>query len=103
MQDALDLTSAAQESDPARLAATLRDLLVNLVDMADEHGFALTDPAMEVDPDLLRKLEELEGREMALFAAAQRAGVLRAELPVRWVGNAVYGLLVAVRESLAQG
>ncbi|GAA2361719.1 TetR/AcrR family transcriptional regulator [Nonomuraea africana] len=103
VQDTVDLAAAAQESDPARLTATLRDLLVSLVDMADEHGFALTDPAMEVDPGLLRKLEELEGREMALFGAAQRAGVLRADLPVRWVSNAVYGLLVAVRESLRRG
>ncbi|MEU7900097.1 TetR/AcrR family transcriptional regulator [Nonomuraea sp. NPDC049152] len=102
-QDAVGLTAAAQESDGDRLRDTLRELLTALVEVADEHGFALTDHAMGVNPDLLHRSDELEEREIALFAAAQRAGVLRADLPVRWISNTWYGLLVAVRESLRRG
>ncbi|MGV9308163.1 MULTISPECIES: TetR/AcrR family transcriptional regulator [unclassified Nonomuraea] len=102
-QDSVGITAAAAESDPDRLRGTLSDLLTALVDVADEHGFALTDHAMSVNPGLLRRADELEDREIALFAAAQRAGVLRAGLPVRWISNAWYGLLVGARESLRRG
>ncbi|MFE3449901.1 TetR/AcrR family transcriptional regulator [Nonomuraea sp. NPDC059194] len=102
-QESVAITAAARESDPGRLREALRELATGLVDVADEHGFALTDHAMSVHPDLLRRADELEEREIALFAAAQRAGLLRADLPVRWISNTWYGLLVAVRESLRRG
>ncbi|WP_327091396.1 TetR/AcrR family transcriptional regulator [Nonomuraea sp. NBC_01738] len=91
------------ECTAAQLRVLLHDLLASLVEVADEHGFALTDHAMAVDPDLLRRAEELEEREIALFVAAQRAGVLRGDVPPRWISNMVYGLIVAVRESLRRG
>ncbi|WP_157245696.1 TetR/AcrR family transcriptional regulator [Nonomuraea typhae] len=78
-------------------------LLIKTLDSIDEHGFALTENALSGYEDLVRRAEELEKVEIALFAAAQRAGVLRAELPVRWVSNTVYGLLVAIRDSLRRG
>lgn len=87
----------------ARLRQTLDDLLVGLLDSADEHRFALTDHAMAVVPELLSRANELEEREIELLAAAQRAGILRAGLPVRWLSNTVFGLLVAARESLQRG
>ncbi|MEU6998473.1 TetR/AcrR family transcriptional regulator [Nonomuraea sp. NPDC046570] len=103
VQEAVGLTEATASADPARIAATLREMLTGLVDTADEHGFALTDHAMAVHPELLRRSDELEEREVAFFEAAQRAGVLRADQPARWVSNTVYGLLIAVRESLRSG
>ncbi|MFI6496092.1 TetR/AcrR family transcriptional regulator [Nonomuraea typhae] len=89
--------------DADGLKDLLDRLLIKTLDSLDEHGFALTEHALSRYEDLVRRSEKLENEEIALFAAAQRAGVLRAELPVRWVSNTVYGLLVAIRDGLRQG
>ncbi|SEK89316.1 hypothetical protein [Nonomuraea pusilla] len=94
---------AAASSDPGEVGRALDALLSGLIEVADEYGFGLTDHALAVHPELSRRAEELEEREIALYTAAQRTGLLRADLPVRWISNTVYGLLVAVRESLRRG
>ena len=71
---------------------------------SDDFGFALTDTL----PALVRRptwpaSQELFDREVAFYAAAQRAGVLRDDVPPVWLGHAVYGLLVAAREALRLG
>ncbi len=86
-----------------RLEETLHALVMGNIGAAEEHGFALTEHLMGVDPELVRGAEALEDREVALIESCQRAGILRADLPARWVNNALYGLLVAVRESLRNG
>ncbi len=73
------------------------------VDDSDEFGFALTDHVVLANADLVARTERLADREAALFAAAQAAGVLRAGVPPRWFGHAVYGLLVAGREAVRIG
>ncbi|MFI7420646.1 TetR/AcrR family transcriptional regulator [Nonomuraea sp. NPDC049684] len=103
LQARADVVAAAASDDPGELRRALEILLEGWIEMADEYGFGLTDYAMAVHPELLRRADELEEREIALFAAAQRAGLLRADLPARWISNTVYGLLVAVRESLRRG
>ncbi|NRQ31766.1 TetR/AcrR family transcriptional regulator [Nonomuraea sp. NN258] len=103
VQRAAGIIDAAASADPAAIERALGDLLTGLIEVADAYGFGLTDHAMAVNPDLLRRSDELEEHEIALFAAAQRAGLLHASLPPRWVSNVVYGLLVAVRESLRRG
>ncbi|MFI6595710.1 TetR/AcrR family transcriptional regulator [Nonomuraea sp. NPDC050536] len=95
-----DEAGIADAADPE---AALRALLLGLIGCADEYGFGLTDYALGTDPELLRRSDELEEREIAFYVAAQRAGVIRADLPPRWISNTVYGLLVAVRESLRRG
>ena len=61
------------------------------------------DYTLMIEPELRRRAEELEARELEFYAAGQRAGALRADLPVRWVSNTVYGLMATVRESLRHG
>ncbi|MBW8481598.1 TetR/AcrR family transcriptional regulator [Actinomadura parmotrematis] len=101
--DSAGIDAAAASGDPARLAAALDALLRAYVVDADEHGFALTDHFVAHLPDLVERGEALEEREIAFYAACRRAGVLRADLPARWMSNAVYGLMVAVRDSLRHG
>ncbi|RJL27131.1 TetR/AcrR family transcriptional regulator [Bailinhaonella thermotolerans] len=101
--DEAGVDEAAASGDPARIEATLRDLLATLADVAHEYGYALTEHGLESDPELVARFERLEARELALYGAAQRAGVLRDDMPVRWVSNAVYGLLIGVRDSLRWG
>lgn len=103
VQRAVHLREATASADAAVVERTLRALLAGLVEVADEHGFALTDNALVEHPDLLARSDALEEHEIALIGAAQRLGVLRADLPARWVSNTVYGVLIAVRESLRRG
>ncbi|RFU40385.1 TetR/AcrR family transcriptional regulator [Actinomadura logoneensis] len=102
-QDAAGIDDAAASGDPDRLAAALRAMLTAFVVDADDFGFALTDHFVNRVPELVAWGARLEEREIAFYAACQSAGVLRADLPVRWVSNTVYGLMISVRESLRRG
>ncbi|GAA4956228.1 TetR/AcrR family transcriptional regulator [Nonomuraea thailandensis] len=97
------VAAATASGDPEALEQALNALLEGVIDVADEYGFGLTDDRLATHPELRRRTDELEEREVALYAAAQRAGLLRTDLPARWISNTVYGLLVTVRESLRNG
>ncbi|MEV4178295.1 TetR/AcrR family transcriptional regulator [Nonomuraea sp. NPDC049709] len=103
VQESSGIVEATAATDPEVVRRAMNALLAGLIDVADEYGFGLTDYAMAVHPELARRSDELEEREIAFYAAAQRAGLLRADLPARWISNTVYGLLVTVRESLRRG
>ncbi|GAA5066534.1 AcrR family transcriptional regulator [Thermocatellispora tengchongensis] len=94
---------AIADGSAERLEAALRRYVSELITQSEEFGFALTDSLIAVLPELQAYSRELEDRDEALAAAAQRAGVLRPDVPPRWVGNAVYGLLISVRDSLRNG
>ncbi|MFI0450932.1 TetR/AcrR family transcriptional regulator [Actinomadura sp. 6N118] len=102
-QNEARMAEAAASGDPEQIIAALRTLMRLFVIDADQYGFALTDYFIAEMPDLVARANELEEREVAFYAAAQRAGVLRSDLPVRWIGFTVYGLLVAARDSLRYG
>lgn len=70
---------------------------------AEEFAFALTEHSLRDFPDLVARSDSLEAVEAALFAAAQRAGVLRPDVPPVWLSHVVYGVMVAVREALRDG
>lgn len=102
-QNEAGMAAAADSGDPERIAATLSEMMRLFTADADEYGFALTDHFLAAMPDLVARADELEEREVAFYEAAQRAGVLRADLPVRWISNAVLGILIAARDSLRRG
>lgn len=97
------MAEATGSNDPEAIGRAMSALLAGLIEVADEYGFGLTDYALAVHPELKRRADELEEREIAFYAAAQHAGLLRADLPARWISNTVYGLMVTVRESLRRG
>lgn len=97
------VADAAASGDPTRIRAALEDLLAQFVADAEAAGIALTDPTVINEPGLRARAEVLFAEEVALYAAAQEAGVLRADVPARWLGHTVYGLLVSVRDALVAG
>jgi hypothetical protein len=54
-------------------------------------------------PELVARADGLFEREIEFYAAAQAAGVLRADVPPRWIGHSMYGQLVAARDALREG
>ncbi|WP_370247978.1 TetR family transcriptional regulator [Nocardioides sp.] len=101
--DAAGADECAASGDPDRLRGCLHDLMSRYLLDADDFGFALTDGYLTSAADLIARSDRLFDREVALWAAAQAAGVLRADVPARWLGHAVYGVLVAAREALREG
>jgi AcrR family transcriptional regulator len=101
--DAADLEAVAASGEADRIRAVVEGLVRGYVEDSDDFGFALTDHVILANADLIARTEALADREATLWAAAQSAGVLRTGLPPRWVGHAVYGLLVAGREAVRLG
>lgn len=97
------LAAAVASADPAQIRACLDDMIGRFVVDADEYGIALTDPTVVNGPALRERADELFAEEVALYAAAQAAGVLRSNVPARWLGHSLFGLLVAVRDALVAG
>ncbi|MCR1782167.1 TetR/AcrR family transcriptional regulator [Nocardioides carbamazepini] len=97
------LAEAVASADPERIRACLDDVIGRFVVDADEHGIALTDPTVVNAPALRERADELFTQEITLYAAAQAAGLLRSDVPARWLGHTVYGLLVAIRDALLAG
>jgi hypothetical protein len=77
--------------------------VLGYVDDSDTFGFALTDHVILANAALEQRTLVLADREAVLVAAAQEAGVLRRDLPLRWFGHVTYGLLVAAREAVRIG
>lgn len=101
--DAVDVEAVAASGDAATIRAALEALVLGYVDDSDAFGFALTDHVILANAALEQRTHALADREAVLFAAAQASGVLRADLPLRWFGHAIYGLLVAAREAVRIG
>ncbi|KRC46257.1 MULTISPECIES: TetR/AcrR family transcriptional regulator [unclassified Nocardioides] len=98
-----DVPGAIASGEPERIRACLDELLRQFVADSEDFGIALTDLTVLNDGDLKARADVYFAQEVALYAAAQAAGVLRADVPARWLGHTVYGLLVAVRDALVAG
>lgn len=101
--DAAGVDVAEASGDAETIRRAVSDLCRELVRDADEYGFALTEPSLSNDSEITAVAEELNARERAFCKAAQRAGVMRDDLPAAWIGNALFGLLVGLREALRRG
>ena len=98
-----DVAGAIASGDPARITGCLRGLVDDFVADAEDFGFALTDSYMCTEPELVERADRLFAQEVEFYAAAQDAGVLRADVPPRWIGHSMYGQLVAARDALREG
>ena len=102
-QERLDHAAREHAVDADSISTVLADLVRGYVEDAGSFGFALTDHVILADASLIERTEQLTSREADFWAEAQRLGVLRADLPARWICHAVYGLLVAGREASRLG
>ncbi len=98
-----DVAGALASADADRIRACLAELVRQYVADAEDFGIALTDPTVINDPGLKARADVYLDQEVALYAAAQAAGVLRADLSPRWLGHTLYGLLVGIRDALVAG
>ena len=101
--DDADAEGVAASGDADRIRTAIQSLVLGYVDDSDDHAFALTDHVILANAAIIERTQRLADREGVLLAAAQAAGVLRADLPLRWLGHAIYGQLVAGREAVRLG
>ncbi|GAB3815863.1 TetR/AcrR family transcriptional regulator [Kribbella italica] len=102
-QDETGMVAAGESGDPERIRSCLGELVTWFVENADEFAYALANNRMEAMPELMTRTNLLIDREVEFYACAQRAGVLRSDLPARWIEHTVYGLMIAAREALRRG
>jgi AcrR family transcriptional regulator len=95
--------AAIDSGDPGRLRACVEAHLRDCVVDAEEFGFALTDHFLSHSAELVERAAALERLDVALYAAAQQAGVLRPDLPAAWLSHAVWGLMLGSRNALRGG
>jgi AcrR family transcriptional regulator len=100
---AAGVASATASGEAATLRACLEVYVRRLARDAEEFSFALTEHSLRAFPDLVARTDELVAEETALLAAAQRGGVLRADVPPAWLSHVVYGVMVAVAEARRAG
>ncbi len=102
-QRASGMAEAVADGGDEAVRACLREMFPRLVADAEDYGFALTDSFLVSEPRLAARTADLEAGEVALWRAAQAAGVVRGDVPARWCMHAAYGLLVASRDALRAG
>lgn len=102
-QDEAGIDSAAGSGDAGRIDAALRALLRQYALDAGDFGIVLTAELEATAPELNARALALVEREVVFIQAAQAAGILRADLPARWIGDVVFGLMVSARDSLRWG
>ncbi|ADB35208.1 transcriptional regulator, TetR family [Kribbella flavida DSM 17836] len=97
------MAEAAESGDPEAIRDCLRELTRWFVENAEEFAYALANNRLEAMPELVERADVLADREVEFYAAAQRAGVLRSDVPARWIEHTIYGLMIAAREGLRRG
>jgi AcrR family transcriptional regulator len=97
------VAAASASGDAGWIAGCLHGLVEDFVADAEDFGFALTDSYMCTEPALVQRADGLFAQEIEFYAAAQSAGVLRADVPPRWIGHSMYGQLIAARDAMRDG
>lgn len=99
-QDESGIDAAAATGDPEAIRTALDAMLRQYVADADQFGIALTDEYINTIPALLERCEAIVAREVAFYAAAQAAGVLRTDVTAAWIAEVVFGLSVSARNAI---
>jgi len=102
-QEQAGIREASETMDAATIQAALTELLRQYALDAADFGIVLTDDFAASAPELTERALAIVEREVEFYAQAQRVGVLRSDLPARWIADVVYGLMVSARESMRWG
>lgn len=85
------------------IESILSDLLRRYVVDGQQFGFLLTDTIVEQIPSIASRTEDLIDAEADFYARAQEVGLLRRDVPPRWLAHSSYGVLIAAREAIRAG
>jgi len=102
-QEQAGIREASESTDSAVIRAALDALLRQYALDAADFGIVLTDDFAASVPEMTERGHAIVEREVVFYAQAQRVGVLRSDLPARWIADVVYGLMVSARESMRWG
>jgi AcrR family transcriptional regulator len=81
----------------------LRRLVEALVPLGARLEFLLRQPALDADPALAARIEQLDAPVEQFVRRAQRAGAVRREAPVWWVASTLYALTYSAWDGVARG
>lgn len=93
LHDSGALALADAGGDAGALRAALEDLVRRFVREAADYSFAMTHPDVERHPALADTCARLVALDVRVLTAAQRAGILRDDVPAEWIDHVLFGLL----------
>lgn len=97
---ALEAASAADHADGA---TALRQLIDALVPVGAQLAFLFRQPSLDGEPEIERRMPELDVPIDAAIEKARSAGVLRTDRPDWWFGSTLFALVYVAWEGVALG
>ncbi len=106
--DALDLLESTYaevglDVPGHEVPAALRRLVTAMIPMGPRLEFLLRERSLDIEPELLTRLEALDAPVRAAVRRAQSGGVLGADLSDEWIVSAINSLVYAAWEQIALG
>lgn len=81
----------------------LEGLITTLIPLGPRVEFLLRFPGLERDGRIAARIEAMDKPALESIRRQQEAGVLRADLPAWWIGQAIYSGIYSAWESIAAG
>ncbi|HVX42949.1 MAG TPA: hypothetical protein VHC49_03660 [Mycobacteriales bacterium] len=97
------LAAAAVADDTEDGALALRQLIDALVPVGAQLAFLFRQPSLDGEPEIERRMQELDAPIDAAIGKARAAEVLRTDRPEWWFGSTLFALVYVAWEGVALG
>lgn len=93
----------ADVSDPELVAGNLEQLVTSFVPLGPELVFLLRQPSLDDEPEVTARLHALDPPLTELVRHGQRLGLLRTDMPQRWLVATLFAQTYVAWEGVADG
>jgi AcrR family transcriptional regulator len=99
----LEGISDSVESRDLHGRAALEAILEEAIHLAPKIGFLISEHSLECNVEFMVRVDTAQQRWHRLIEEGQRNGEIRVDLPARWIGDAIEGLMLAVFHGIRRG
>ncbi len=99
----LEGISDSVESRDLHGRAALEAILEEAIQLAPKIGFLISEHSLECNVEFMVRVDTAQQRWHRLIEEGQRNGEIRIDLPARWIGDAIEGLMLAVFHGIRRG
>ena len=99
----LEGISDSVESRDLHGRAALEAILEEAIQLAPKIGFLISEHSLECNVEFMVRVDTAQQRWHRLIEEGQRNGEIRVDLPARWIGDAIEGLMLAVFHGIRRG
>jgi AcrR family transcriptional regulator len=99
----LEGISDSVESRDLHGRAALEAILEEGIQLAPKIGFLISEHSLECNVEFMIRVDTAQQRWHRLIEEGQRNGEIRIDLPARWIGDAIEGLMLAAFHGIRRG